>query len=418
MNRKLCNFLCYFLTGMVKWIDKLSIHFVFIGGTRVMYTILVVDDTLFNRKLMLEVLETTIDDARYLQAEDGLEALEIVKINEVDLIILDLMMPNMNGYEVLKELKKDPLYADIPVIVNSSVTDMESVKQTLEMGAVDYFIKPLTLEQMEVIVPLKVNNTLRYHEQNRQFKILSKNIQNEMKMAGIFQKAMMSMNEGRLYDGLDVYVYFKACEHLSGDFFELVETGGNRWFMMADIKGHGAAAAMLSFMVRKIFNKAIREEKEPKDALEKINRDYCELQLESELVFFSAFIGRINGNELTYSNAGQPHPGILSLDVNKSKRLDCNGHFVGFIDDATYEQETVVLEDADCILLHTDGLYQGKQTPNVDMNKTLENIIDSYSKNPSVKDLVDTVYGEYIMKDEELQDDITIAALKYKKETL
>ncbi len=384
------------------------------GGTYFMYTILVVDDTLFNRKLMLEVLETKIDNARYLQAEDGIEAIEIVKTNEVDLVILDLMMPNKNGYEVLKELKNNPLYSDIPIIVNSSVTDMDSIKQTLEMGAVDYFTKPLTPEQMEVIIPLKVNNTLKYHEQNRQLKMVSRNINNEMKMAGAFQKALMSMYEDKLYPGLDLYVYFKACEHLSGDFFELVETGGNRWFIIADIKGHGAAAAMMSFMVRKMFNNIIRQESQPKDVLEKINKAYHELKIDTELVFFSAFIGKINGNELTYSNAGHPHPALLSLDINKGRRLDCNGHFIGFMDDTTYTEETVVLEDEDCILLHTDGLYQGKQTPSVNLNRALANMIYSYSKNPSVKDLTCTVYGEYIMPDEELQDDITIVALKYK----
>jgi len=384
------------------------------GGTYFMYTILVVDDTLFNRKLMLEVLETKIDNARYLQAEDGIEALEIVKTNEVDLVILDLMMPNKNGYEVLKELKNNPLYSDIPIIVNSSVTDMDSIKQTLEMGAVDYFTKPLTPEQMEVIIPLKVNNTLKYHEQNRQLKMVSRNINNEMKMAGAFQKALMSMYEDKLYPGLDLYVYFKACEHLSGDFFELVETGGTRWFIIADIKGHGAAAAMMSFMVRKMFNNIIRQESQPKDVLEKINKSYHELKIDTELVFFSAFIGKINGNELTYSNAGHPHPALLSLDINKGRRLDCNGHFIGFMDDTTYTEETVVLEDEDCILLHTDGLYQGKQTPSVNLNRALANMIYSYSKNPSVKDLTCTVYGEYIMPDEELQDDITIVALKYK----
>ncbi|WP_353106884.1 fused response regulator/phosphatase [Acetoanaerobium noterae] len=379
-----------------------------------MYTILVVDDTLFNRKLMLEVLETKIDNARYLQAEDGIEAIEIVKTNEVDLVILDLMMPNKNGYEVLKELKNNPLYSDIPIIVNSSVTDMDSIKQTLEMGAVDYFTKPLTPEQMEVIIPLKVNNTLKYHEQNRQLKMVSRNINNEMKMAGAFQKALMSMYEDKLYPGLDLYVYFKACEHLSGDFFELVETGGNRWFIIADIKGHGAAAAMMSFMVRKMFNNIIRQESQPKDVLEKINKAYHELKIDTELVFFSAFIGKINGNELTYSNAGHPHPALLSIDINKGRRLDCNGHFIGFMDDTTYTEETVVLEDEDCILLHTDGLYQGKQTPSVNLNRALANMIYSYSKNPSVKDWTCTVYGEYIMPDEELQDDITIVALKYK----
>jgi len=379
-----------------------------------MYTILVVDDTLFNRKLMLEVLETKIDNARYLQAEDGIEAIEIVKTNEVDLVILDLMMPNKNGYEVLKELKNNPLYSDIPIIVNSSVTDMDSIKQTLEMGAVDYFTKPLTPEQMEVIIPLKVNNTLKYHEQNRQLKMVSRNINNEMKMAGAFQKALMSMYEDKLYPGLDLYVYFKACEHLSGDFFELVETGGNKWFIIADIKGHGAAAAMMSFMVRKMFNNIIRQESQPKDVLEKINKAYHELKIDTELVFFPAFICKINGNELTYSNAGHPHPALLSLDINKGRRLDCNGHFIGFMDDTTYTEETVVLEDEDCILLHTDGLYQGKQTPRVNLNRALANMIYSYSKNPSVKDLTCTVYGEYIMPDEELQDDITIVALKYK----
>ncbi len=381
-----------------------------------MYTILVVDDTLFNRKLMLEVLETKIDNARYLQAEDGLEALEIVNTNEIDLIILDLMMPNKNGYEVLKELKHNPLYKDIPIIVNSSVTDMDSIKQTLEIGAVDYFIKPLTPEQMEVIVPLKVNNTLEFYEQNKKLKLLSRHTNNEMKMAGVFQKALMEMYQDKVYSCLDLYVYFKPCEHLSGDFFEIVEVADERWFIIADIKGHGAAAAMMSFMVRKMFNNIIRQEKQPKDVMEMINKKYHELKIDTELVFFSAFIGKINKNELTYSNAGHPHPALLSLNINKSRRLDCNGHFIGFIDDARYSQETVVLEDEDCILLHTDGLYQGKQTPSINLNRALANMIYNYSKNQSVKDLACTVYGEYIMPDEELQDDITIVALKYKNE--
>lgn len=86
--------------------------------------------TLYLIDPMLEVLETKIDNARYLQAEDGIEAIEIVKTNEVDLVILDLMMPNKNGYEVLKRAQNNPLYSDIPIIVNSSVTDMDSIKQT------------------------------------------------------------------------------------------------------------------------------------------------------------------------------------------------------------------------------------------------------------------------------------------------
>lgn len=379
-----------------------------------MYTILVVDDTLFNRKLMIEVLENKIHNTRYLQAEDGIEAMEIVNSNEVDLIILDLTMPNKDGYEVIKDLKSNSATADIPVIVNSSVTDMDSIKLTLEMGAIDYFTKPLTPEQMEVIIPLKVNNILKSFEQNRLLKAVNKNINNELKMAGAFQKSLINMYKDKIFPCMDLSVYFKACDILSGDFFELIDTGASIWFIIGDIRGHGAAASMMSFMVRKLFNNTIRQENEPSDVLERMNKDYNEITEDTELAYFSAFVGRITENNFTYANAGNPHPAILSLDANKSIRLDMNGHFIGFIDDAKYSQESIELENGDCILLHTDGLYQGKQTPNVNLNDTLDNIIKNYSENSSVEVLTKMVYNQYIKKDEELQDDITIVALKYK----
>ncbi len=380
-----------------------------------MFTILVVDDTLFNRKLMIEVLENKLENTRYLQAEDGIEALDIVKANEIDLIILDLMMPNKDGYQVIKELKSNLDNKDIPIIVNSSVTDMDMIKLTLEMGAMDYFTKPLTPEQMEVIIPLKVNNILKYHEQNKYLKAVNKSTSNELKMAGVFQKSLINMYQDKIYPCMDVSIYFKACEDLSGDLFELVDLNDSRWFIIADIKGHGAAAAMMSFMVRKLFNNIIKQEKQPSDVLAKMNEVFNKLTEETQLTYFSAFIGRITNDSLTYANAGHPHPALLSLDSNKSRRLDTNGHFIGFIDDAEYTQQTITLEDEDCILLHTDGLYQGKQTPDVNLNDVLDNIIRRYSNNPSVQYLTDIVYNEYIKSGEAAQDDITIVAIKYKK---
>jgi len=91
-----------------------------------MYNILIVDDMLVNRKLMKKVLSDTLPDICFLDAEDGFQALECLDKQEIDLVILDLMMPGKDGYEVLADMKKDHRHQDIPVIVNSAVTDMET----------------------------------------------------------------------------------------------------------------------------------------------------------------------------------------------------------------------------------------------------------------------------------------------------
>ena len=103
-------------------------------------SVLVVDDTEMNRDMMCTLLEA--DGHRTAVAVNGRLALEAIKTNSFDLILLDVMMPEMNGYQVLEQLKADPGLRDIPVIVLSALDEIGSVVRCIELGAEDYLPKP------------------------------------------------------------------------------------------------------------------------------------------------------------------------------------------------------------------------------------------------------------------------------------
>jgi CheY-like chemotaxis protein len=102
--------------------------------------ILVVDDNEMNRDMLSRRLER--QGYRAIVAEDGQQALEILPRHAFDLMLLDIMMPRMNGYEVLENVKNDPALRYIPVIMISAVDDLDSVVKCVEMGADDYLFKP------------------------------------------------------------------------------------------------------------------------------------------------------------------------------------------------------------------------------------------------------------------------------------
>ncbi len=137
--------------------------------------ILIVDDIEDNRDLILMLLEDEGYD-NLLTAEDGTQALEVIKENpEIDLVLLDIFMPNMNGYEVLDTIKSNPKYADVPVIMISAHDKLESVIRCIESGALDYITKPVE----ETFLLARVQSTLERKFLQDQQKALYAQIEDE-----------------------------------------------------------------------------------------------------------------------------------------------------------------------------------------------------------------------------------------------
>jgi class 3 adenylate cyclase len=146
-------------------------------------TILLADDNRVNRLLLARGLEQ--QGHTIVFAEDGREALELLRSRHVDLLLLDVLMPELDGYEVLAELKRDPRLRDIPVIMTSALDELDSVVTCVEMGAEDYLSKPIN----PVLLNARINASLekkRLRDQQRELisKFATKEVADDLLTSG------------------------------------------------------------------------------------------------------------------------------------------------------------------------------------------------------------------------------------------
>ncbi|HLB73365.1 MAG TPA: response regulator [Sedimentisphaerales bacterium] len=120
--------------------------------------ILVVDDNQQNRELLQAYLEDT--DCRTVPARDGLEALDVVANDPPDLILLDIMMPKMSGFEVCRRLKNDPKNADIPVIMVTALSEFGDIERGIDSGTDDFLSKPVN--KLELLTRVKTMLRLKH----------------------------------------------------------------------------------------------------------------------------------------------------------------------------------------------------------------------------------------------------------------
>lgn len=329
------------------------------------YNILVADDAKMNRKLLIELLKHKLESVVFHEAINGLEVLEIVEKVDIDLILLDLIMPEKDGYETLKTLKINRRTTDIPVIVNSAINDIESIEEILKDGATDYFTKPLTKKDMDIILPLKAKNALTLYEHKKTIEKLNRAFKDELKNANDFQNIMLPKSKN--LKNIDLFIKFQPSLGIGGDLFDCVEVDGKVWFVIADVTGHGIAAGMASSMVKVMFRSNLEKSGiTPSGVLSEINKtvfSIFDFGASINFVMFTAFIGCIDGDKFSYSNAGQPYPLLIKEKEMSVNSLDINGLLIGLIEDATFDERVETLDVGDTIFVYTDGLFSsGKKS--------------------------------------------------------
>lgn len=126
------------------------------------HSILIVDDNEFNRDLLRRNLEP--EGYHIVMATNGVEAMEVVSVERFDLVLLDLQMPEMDGFTVLERLKTNPLLRDVPVVVVSALNEPEHVSRCIKLGASDYIVKPINISLVKARVWRHLAHASLHHQ--------------------------------------------------------------------------------------------------------------------------------------------------------------------------------------------------------------------------------------------------------------
>ncbi len=325
-----------------------------------MKNILIVDDALVNRVLIKKILCRSLEDVSIIEAEDGSKAMDIIKENDISVVVLDINMPGKGGIEVLEEIKSSSKYKYIPVIMCSSLSEIESIEKALSLGAMDYFTKPLTEEQIGILLPLKIKNALKYYENNIQLNKYYHKIKEEMKLAEELQKSIIPKDYSELH-GVKVWGRYIPSEEIGGDFYSYKQVKDKIWFIIADISGHGISAAMISMILNLAFITSIEKFKTPSRVLESINTTLYQVFRGSSQGIVSAFIGCIDEGTIYYSNAGHPYPVIYRRSKNSVEEIQFNGLLLGVLEKYNYKTSNSSLDIGDIIILYTDGIFENRK---------------------------------------------------------
>ena len=316
-------------------------------------SILLVDDNPTNLQVLFQTLEGV--GCKLLIAKNGNGALAIAGKARPDLILLDIMMPDIDGYEVCRQLKANRATADIPVIFLSALGETEDKVKGLQLGAVDYITKPF--QPNEVIA--RVNTHLTIHRLKREVENQKDQLEHELEVVSEVQRKLLPKKLPEI-NGFKLAAHYETSRYAGGDYYDIIELSENRWgFLIADAEGHSAPAAVLMAMTCALFRAYPDSPDDPAAVLHYLNRHLCKV---AEPSFMTALYAVYDAGLQTMriSRAGQPLPMIYRASESKAFELDTPGVYPLGIE--PYEIEIPVTEiklmPGDRFLVYTDGLSE------------------------------------------------------------
>lgn len=316
--------------------------------------ILIVDDNVHNIKVLGKMLEEHGYDVAVCM--NGVDTLEFVNQEHPDLILLDIMMPEMDGYEACQILKANPETAHIPIIFLTARTESEDIVKGFTVGGVDYITKPFY--SVELIARIKTHLHLRSEIQEREKRESA--LVHELEQARRAQKALLPAQFPSIPQ-VRTAVRYQPMQEIGGDLFNIFDLEDKHFgIMIADMTGHGIPAALLSFMVWGIFMNTVKRDVSPQLALRLTNeRIYHHLP---EAMLASMLYGIYDAAEqtLTFSSAGHPAGIVLRPKSQEVIVLHSEGTLIGVFPgkNSLLGQQTVQLSQGDKLLFYTDAITE------------------------------------------------------------
>ena len=372
-------------------------------------TVLVVDDAPSNIQVVNSILKDTY---KIRIATNGAKALELVGVDPPpDLILLDIVMPGMDGYEVCTRLKSSPVTKDIPVIFLTGQTETEDETRGFEVGAVDYIHKPFS----PAVVKARVQTHLVLRGIREQLAQQLLAIQKELETARQIQLSILPTFIPKS-PGLDIAARYIPMTAVAGDFYDFIFVDDKHiGILVADVSGHGMPAALIASMLKIAFAAQASLAAEPEKVLSGLNQALCG-KFQHHYVTAAYVYFDMERRTLTYAGAG--HPPLLLWGPSRDGVQDVveNGLFLGKFDFATYTAVELPLLPGDRILLYTDGIPETENPAQVAFGDERFRQFLVAAQSAPVDQFADQLLAEVSHwsargPDEDLDDDITMVAI-------
>jgi phosphoserine phosphatase RsbU/P len=330
--------------------------------------VLIVDDVPTNTELLGMVLGQEFD---VVQATSGPEAIDIARGGNIDLVLLDIIMPGMDGYDVCRALKADPVTAGIPIIFITAMSEEEDEEAGLEIGAIDYVTKPFSLP----IVRARVRNHLlskaradALEVSNSKLEHLYRQMSDDLDAASRLQNSFLPKKKAEIGKISFGYMYYPS-QYLCGDTLNFFNIGNDIVaFYIADIAGHGIPSALLSVTLSNTmtpeFCTRVSGETDseygvplPSTVVSALNRRF--LSGGDRMDYLTMIYGVINTatGATRLCQAAQPSPVLLRKN-GVAETIGDGGFPVGMFDDATYEDIEFTMRSGDRLAIFSDGITE------------------------------------------------------------
>ena len=315
--------------------------------------VLIVDDVQDNVDILVEALK---NDYKLSVAIDGERALRAVEKSQPDLVLLDIMMPGLDGYEVCRRLRASEATRDLPIMFLSALEDVQNKARGFELGANDYLTKPFEILEVKA----RVRSLLRakaYADAVREA------MEREMGVAREIQRGLLPYDIGAITTGteLDIDAVMEPARHVGGDLYEVLRPDENTIVVViGDVMGKGVPASLFMAVTMTLLRTLARQLRQPEEILRRLNDEITAQNPRRLFVTMACLVIDLPSGRVTGASAGH-NPLVLVPAAGAPRQVfRSSGLVIGLLPARTYQSESLALARGDTLLLFTDGVGEAE----------------------------------------------------------
>jgi sigma-B regulation protein RsbU (phosphoserine phosphatase) len=313
--------------------------------------VLLVDDAKANLDILVEGLKA---DHKLSLARDGETALQIAARLPPDLVLLDIVMPGMDGYEVCRRLRQMPETAEVPIMFLSSLEEVQNKTRGFEAGGNDYLTKPFDMLEVKA----RVKSLLKAKAYGDAVK---EQIAGELRVAREIQMGMLPHDfvlAEQTY-GVNFGAVLEPAREVGGDLYGVCAAGPERLLVfLGDVSGKGIPASMFMIRAISVARLLAREIAEPERILARLNDELAADNPSGMFVTFLCAVFEPRSHRLLLSNGGHCRPVFLPAGESPRWAVKNLGTALGFEPSLEFERTELELHHGDTLIFYSDGVSE------------------------------------------------------------